>query len=177
MIDSGVVLRWTLVVVTAAVFQIGLAPDFPVVGIVPDLLLAVAMAAGVAAGPRRGAIIGFWCGLLFDLMRPGPLGLSALAYAVCAYGVGSLLVSVITVRRVLGALVVFGGSFVALLIFGAGNELLGGHALTVGHPWTIMFVVSVCAGVLSLAAVPLARWAEGAGAIDSREGVLGSVDV
>ena len=63
-------------------------------------------------------------GLFYDLMRPGPLGISALAYTLTAFAVGSLLVAVLTVRRTLAALVVFVASILGTLLFAVISERL-----------------------------------------------------
>ncbi len=172
MTDWMMVVRWTAVVITTTLFQVGIAPQFPLFGVVADVMLLVSIAAGVAAGPQRGAIIGFWLGLFYDLMRPGPLGISALAYTLTAFAVGSLLVAVLTVRRTLAALVVFVASMLGTLLFATTSELFGQNTLGSPRLWTIVFVVAFINMILSVVAVPIGRWAEGAGAIESRSGVL-----
>jgi len=172
MTDWMMVVRWTAVVITTTLVQVGIAPQFPLFGVVADVMLLMSIAAGVAAGPQRGAIIGFWLGFLFDLVRPGPLGVSALAYTLTAFAVGTLLVSVLTVRRTLAAMVVFVASIVGTLLFATTSQLFGQNALGSPRLWAIVFVVALINLVLSLIAVPVGRWAEGAGAIDSRTGVL-----
>ena len=176
MTDWVMIARWFVVFVTTTVLQIGLAPQFPVFGIVVDLMLAVSIAAGVAAGPQRGAIVGFWLGLLYDAMRPGLLGLSALTYTLIAFAVGSLLVSVITVRRVLAAIVTFLAAAIGVLAYAVIAELFGQHTLRNDRLFGIMAVVALVAAILSPMMVPLARWAEGEGAIEGRSGVLGRID-
>jgi rod shape-determining protein MreD len=174
--DWVMIARWTVLVVTTTILQIGLAPQFPVFGVVADLMLTMSIAAGIAAGPQRGAIVGFWLGLFYDAIRPELLGLSALTYALVAYGVGSLLVAVITVRRVLAAIVMFVASAVGVLGYAVVAELFGQHTLTNDRLFTIMFVVALVAAVLSPLLVPVARWAEGEGAIEGRTGVLERID-
>jgi len=174
--DWLMVSRWVVIVVTTTVAQIGLAPQFPVFGVVVDLMLAMSIAAGIAAGPERGAIVGFFLGLLYDAMRPGPLGVSALAYSLVAFAVGTLLVSVITVRRTLAAAVMFLASGVGVLGYAVVAELFGQHTLTNGRLWQITVVVALSAALLSPLLVPIARWAEGEGAIEGRSGVLGRID-
>jgi rod shape-determining protein MreD len=173
MMDRWLVARWTALVLTVTVLQIGVAPDFRVAGVVPDLLCVLALSAGVAAGPQRGAIVGFWCGLLLDLMRPDHIGLSALAYCVCGALVGLMLVSLITVRRVLAALVVGLGSSAAMLLYGVANEISGGHALSMPASWRIIGYSGLIGAVLSVVMVPVARRVEGYFAIEQRDAVLG----
>ena len=56
----------------------------------PDALLLVALTAGLVAGAERGAVTGFCAGLLADLFLQTPLGLSALAFSLVGFAVGSL---------------------------------------------------------------------------------------
>ena len=79
----------------ALTLQLGVASSITFFGVQADLLLLVAIAAGIAAGPDRGAAIGFAAGLAYDLMLQTPFGLSALTYALIAYLVGSLQDSVL----------------------------------------------------------------------------------
>lgn len=63
-----------LVVVQSAVLS-----RFLILGIVPQLLLLVAVAWGLIYGMREGLIVGFVAGLLADLFSASPLGISSLA--------------------------------------------------------------------------------------------------
>jgi len=56
----------------------------------PDALLLVAIVAGLVAGPERGAIVGFAAGLLADVFLQTPFGLSALAFCLIGFAVGSV---------------------------------------------------------------------------------------
>ena len=49
-----------------------------VAGAAPDVMLLLAIAAGVVGGPQLGALMGFAAGLVLDLFLETPLGLSAL---------------------------------------------------------------------------------------------------
>ncbi len=83
-----VVARVTAVVALLALLQVAFFSQLRMGGVAPDLLLAVAVATAVVAGPDRGAIVGFFAGLIFDLFLDTPLGLSALTYSVVAYATG-----------------------------------------------------------------------------------------
>src|ERR1700710_912930 len=107
MSEGGLIARWSVLLVTTLVLQVGVAPQFPVMGIVANFLLMVAVCAGVVGGPDRGAIVGFFAGLLLDLARgTGALGLSALAYTLVAAAVGALMIQVLQTRRLLSMAVV-----------------------------------------------------------------------
>ena len=86
--EAGLVLRWATVVLVAFVLQIGVLVDLQPFGVHADAMLLLAICAGLAGGPARGAVVGFTAGLLADVMMPGTMGISALAYAVVGFGVG-----------------------------------------------------------------------------------------
>jgi rod shape-determining protein MreD len=90
MTDAVGVARVTLVLVVAAVLQAGLVSWLNVGGYVPDLLLLMAIAGGAVLGPDRGALVGFACGLLTDLMVTTPFGMWALVGCLCGAIAGSL---------------------------------------------------------------------------------------
>lgn len=152
---SALVGRWTLVILTAFVVQVGVVPQFPVFGVVGDLMVAVSLAAGLVGGAERGAIVGFWCGFLFDLVRPGALGVSSLAYCVCGFAVGLLAVSVLQFGRPVAIALMGAGSAVATLLFASIAQVFGEHTLTNPSLWKIVGVVSL----LNAIAAPLVVWA------------------
>jgi hypothetical protein len=76
-------------VLVAFVLQIGVLSDLRPFGVHADLMLLMGVCAGLAGGPSRGAVVGFFAGLLADVMLPGPLGISALAAAVAGFGAGA----------------------------------------------------------------------------------------
>ena len=95
-VGPGIVaVRVSLVLVIALVLEVSIAPMFRLFGVQGDLMLLIAIVAGLAAGPDRGAAIGFASGLAYDLMLQTPFGLSALTYALVAFTVGSLQDSVL----------------------------------------------------------------------------------
>lgn len=155
-----VAVRTSVVLVLALAIQLGVAPSLGVFGVQGDLLLSMAIAAGMAAGPDRGAILGFTAGLAYDLMLQTPFGLSALTYAIVAYLVGGLQDSVlrafwwipvatVTIASVLGAILY--GVFGTVL----GEDLIGFDLLR----------IAVIVGLLNTIAAPVMvramRWATG----------------
>ena len=59
-------------------------------GVQPDFVLIVVCVAAYVLGPLHGQIVGFCAGLLIDILAGGLLGISAFAYTVIGYGVGSV---------------------------------------------------------------------------------------
>ena len=62
-----VAIRTSLILVIALTIQLGMAPGLEVFGVQADLMLLVAICGGIAAGPDRGAAIGFAAGLTYAL--------------------------------------------------------------------------------------------------------------
>jgi rod shape-determining protein MreD len=76
--------------VTLVIVQVALFPQLRLFEVVPDLGLVAAVAVAYRHGPEVGAWFGFAVGFGYDLFLNTPMGLSALAYALCAYLVGSI---------------------------------------------------------------------------------------
>ena len=174
MTDHGLIGRWAVLVVTALILQVSVAASFPVGGVVVDLMLLLAVCAGMTGGPERGAVVGFWCGLLYDLARDGRLGLSALAFTLVAFGVGSLLVAVLSVRRMLAMVIAALGMAAGELLYAVEGELFGEHTLTHPRLWAIVGVNAAIGGLLSPFVLRICRWAEGPD--ERRSAIVGVID-
>ncbi|MEI2640086.1 MAG: rod shape-determining protein MreD [Microthrixaceae bacterium] len=86
--DSGVAIRWAGLVTAAFVIQVAFLNQISILGVHPELMLLVAIGAGLVVGPHRGAGIGFAAGLLVDLTLHGNLGVSAFCYTLVGFLVG-----------------------------------------------------------------------------------------
>ncbi len=80
--------RLALVALTASVIQVGVLNQIVVLGAHPDLFLLLAISAGLAAGPQRGAVMAFALGLVADVFVQMPYGLSSLCFVLVAFAVG-----------------------------------------------------------------------------------------
>jgi rod shape-determining protein MreD len=87
-LTSADVARATIVIAVVLVVQQTLVDSVRVGGAHPDLMLLLPIAAGYAVGPDRGAVFGFFAGLVADLFLPTPFGLSALVGCLLGYGTG-----------------------------------------------------------------------------------------
>ena len=74
-----------LLLLAALVIHTSVLSGIRLQGVRPDLMLLIAVCAGLVAGPERGAIVGFAAGLASDLFLQTPLGLSALTFTVVAF--------------------------------------------------------------------------------------------
>lgn len=155
-----VAVRTSLVLVIALTIQLGVAPSLGVFGVQGDLLLLVAIAAGVASGPDRGAAIAFAAGIGYDLMLQTPFGLSALTYAIVAYLVGGLQDSVLRAAWWIPVATATAASVVGVILYGVFGTVLGDDLIALS-----LLRVAVIVGVLNTVAAPVVlkamRWATG----------------
>lgn len=158
---SGPLVRWVTVVVIAFVVQIGVLADLQPFGVHPDVMLLVAICAGLVGGPARGATVGFAAGLLVDLLLPGTLGVAALAYGIVGFAVGSLAESLMSTSRSLSVAITAVASAAGVLLYAVVAQLLGQRSLTDPHLLRIVGIVVAANVLLCLPALTLSRWAEG----------------
>ncbi|MFM7061891.1 MAG: rod shape-determining protein MreD [Actinomycetes bacterium] len=155
--------RWAAIVGTAFVVQVAFLGDLRIVGVHPDLMLLVAVAAGLMGGPSRGAVVGFVAGLLVDLLLPGRLGTSALAFSLVGWGTGIAGESLMrSARSILVGLVV-AGSAAGVLVYAGLAHLLGAGSLGDPRLLRIVVIVAVFNGLVCLPVLYLSQWAEDAG--------------
>ena len=86
--SAGNWVRTAVMVLVALTVQQTVLVHLMVGRVHPEVMFLVAVAAGYAAGPGRGAVIGFSSGIVADLFVPTTFGMSALVGAVLAYCVG-----------------------------------------------------------------------------------------
>jgi rod shape-determining protein MreD len=144
-----------VVVLQTTVFSAGLR----VFGVMPDLGLVLTVAVAFYIGPERGAVFGFVSGLAVDLFLSTPLGLSALSFALVAYGVGFVQGGLVSSSRwvapIMGAL---GGLAGGVLFVGVG-AIAGQDQLLALSSARIILVASAYDALVAFAVFPIARWA------------------
>jgi len=131
--------RVALMITVTVLLQVAIFTHVRIEGRVPDLGLLLAVAIAFDHGPEAGAIVGFVAGLAYDLFLATPLGLTALAYALTAYGVGILQGGVLRSPKwftpVIGAAsgIVAGTLFVGIGLLAGVGGVHGNHAfVTIG---------------------------------------------
>jgi rod shape-determining protein MreD len=82
--------RLALLTVLTLIGQVALVPRIAISGIQPDLTVLLVVLAGLRGGPITGTLVGFFLGLLQDLLVPQTLGMNALAKAVVGWQVGKI---------------------------------------------------------------------------------------
>lgn len=89
-------LRMALLFLAVLILQTTFGADLRLDGVAPDLMLLLAICAGLTGGPEAGAIGGFAAGLLADLsLVTTPLGLSAMSWCLIGWAAGVLRANVL----------------------------------------------------------------------------------
>src|SRR3954469_19576553 len=78
------------VVLLFLVVELTVLDRLRVFGAGPDIMLLLAVVAGIEGGPRVGALFGFAAGIILDLFLETPMGLSALVFCLVGYAVGNI---------------------------------------------------------------------------------------
>ena len=154
--------RWPPLLVGVLMLHTAVSPQLRVLGVAPDLLLLLGITAGIAAGPHRGAVVGFVAGLLADCFLQTPFGLSALCYSLVGYGVGIFQTTILHAVLWIPVATAVASSAVGVALFAVVGTVLGEEGLLGGRLLTIVVVVALLNGVLVLVALRPVRWATAA---------------
>jgi rod shape-determining protein MreD len=83
-IKAGVLLLF------AALLQVSIASTIEVAEGHPDVVLVIVIAIALLRGPVYGAVVGFWAGLVLDVVSLETLGLTSLLLTLVGYFAGRL---------------------------------------------------------------------------------------
>lgn len=128
-------------------------------GVILQIVLAFAAAAGAAGGPERGAITGFVLGIMFDLAVGSPLGSSSITMGIAGYVAGWVDLIRIETTWWLAALFVGVGSGLGEACVPVVRRFIGEDDAFAPDMAVIVPVVAVAAAIVSIALVPVGRWA------------------
>jgi rod shape-determining protein MreD len=148
-------LKVALVVFTAVLLQVSVVARLPIADLRGDIVLLIAIAAGLESDGEHGAIVGFVAGLTFDLLLDTPVGLSALSYCLVGFVVGTFQGAVLRATWWIPVLATVLASALGVLIFALLDQVLGQATVEVTRLPAIVAVVAVLNGILSRPA----RWA------------------
>jgi rod shape-determining protein MreD len=152
-------LRGTVVLITLLVVQTTLIADLPLLGVRGDLVLLAAIAAGIAGGPERGALVGFVAGLGYDLLVvQTPVGLYALAYCLTGYAVGMVQGSVLRASWWIPMVSAFVASVAGITVFAVLGKLVGHDEFIDTRLLKVAVIVGIVNALLVLPALRLVRW-------------------
>ena len=133
----------------------------------PDAMVLLPITAGLLGGSERGAVVGFFAGLLTDLFLQTPMGLSALTYSIVGFGVGAMHTGVLRAAWWIGPLIAMTASGISVGLFVLIGAVVGvAHLIRPDLAWIVVGVAIINAP-LSIAVNRLMTWAwppESAGA-------------
>lgn len=140
--------------------------DIRLAGVRPDAPLLIAVVAGLTAGPERGAVTGFFAGLLADLFLPSPFGLSALVYCLVGFAVGSFQTGILRSAWWIPVLTAFGGSAAGIVLYAVLGATVGETEMVGPRLPLIALLVGLMNAALAPAAMRLMAWVVKAGPRD-----------
>lgn len=117
--------RSTIVLIVLLVLHVTVFAHLRPFGVAPDVLLLGAIMGGAMGGSNYGGRHGFICGLLVDLMAPGPFGLAAGIYGAIGHGAGLFSQAVDSQDPRVGPLTAGIGSVLGICGYGVGLAVLG----------------------------------------------------
>jgi rod shape-determining protein MreD len=145
------------VAVAAVLFQTELFPNLRAGGVIPDIVLVTVIAVALETGPETGAVYGFGAGLFIDMFLRPPAGLSALAYTLVGYLVGSVRARLIRTSRVQWPLIGGLGSLLGGAIFVVAGVLVGQQHLWAVRSVRIIAVRALYDATLAIVVFPVVR--------------------
>jgi rod shape-determining protein MreD len=150
--------RTSLLLVLAVTFQFSVAARFELFGVQGDVMLLIAVMAGLTTGSDRGAAVAFAAGIAFDLLLQSPFGLSALTYVIVAYAIGALQDTVLRAAWWIPVVTAVIGSAFGVILYGVFGTMVGEDLL---HPslLKVAAVVALLNAVLAPVVHRLVRWA------------------
>lgn len=125
----------------------------------PDILLLIAVAGGIVGGPERGAIVGFLAGLVADLFLHTPLGLSALAFSLLGFAVGTVQSSVIRATWWIAPATALVASAAGVLLYALLGALIGRPEFLRPRVLVVAAGVATANAILTLPLVRVMAWA------------------
>ncbi len=152
--------RYAIVLCSIALVQYAVAPQFRLAGVSVDLLLVLAIAAGIHGGVERGAMVGFAAGLALDLMVVTPFGLGAVSGLAAGVVAGLLESATVLSARWLTMAIAALSSTVGLLCFAVTGAVLGRSDLVTGRLLLVIAVVAPTSAILVLPVLRACRWAD-----------------
>src|SRR5579864_1864512 len=129
-----------------------------VFGAVPDIMLLLAVVAGIVGGPRVGALFGFAAGIVLDLFLETPMGLSALVFCLVGYAVGNLQGGVLRAAWWIPIATTLVASVAGVLFYGLVATVVGEPGLVTPRLLVAAAVVGVFNALVAPLALRLVRW-------------------
>jgi rod shape-determining protein MreD len=147
-----------LILLTFLVVELTVLDHLRVFGAGPDIMLLLAVVAGIVGGPRVGALFGFAAGIVLDLFLETPMGLSALVFCIVGYAVGNIQGGVLRAAWWIPVVTTFVASVAGVLAYALTATVVGQPGLVTPHLFVVAAVVGVFNAVVSPVALRLVRW-------------------
>lgn len=147
-----------LVLLVFLVVELTVLDRLRVFGAGPDIMLLLAVMAGIVGGPRVGALFGFAAGIVLDLFLQTPMGLSALVFCLVGYAVGNIQGGVLRAAWWIPIVTTLVASVAGVLFYALVATVVGQPHLVTTH----LLVVAAVVGIFNALAAPFAlrmvRW-------------------
>lgn len=143
----------------ALLLHLTLLSELRLAGVRPDVLLLVAVAAGLVGGPERGAILGFAAGVAADLFLEAPFGLSALCYCLVGFAVGSLQTGILRSTWWIPVLTAFAGSVAGIVLYALLGATVGQTEMVSPRLPLVAALVGLMNALLAPGSVRVVGWA------------------
>jgi rod shape-determining protein MreD len=151
-------IRLPPILLLAMILHTAVFPQLRVFDVSADVLLLFAVAAGIAGGPERGAVIGFIVGILADLFLQTPFGLSGLTYCLVGWGVGSFQTRIMHATWWIPMITAATATALGTLLFAALGAVVGQDQLISVRLLSVMGVTALWSAILSPVFVRVVRW-------------------
>jgi rod shape-determining protein MreD len=152
--------RPAFVIFVLVTLQTAVFADLDIFGAKAEIVLLMPIAAGIASGADRGAIVGFIAGLSLDLVVHGtPTGFFALGYTLTGYLVGMTQAGVLRVTWWIPVLSAIGGSVLGVVTLAVVGKFIGLEGLFDRHLLTICAAVAAVNAIFVLPMMRVMRWA------------------
>lgn len=151
--------RAPLVVLTALILHLAVLSRLRVAGVMPDLMLLVAIAAGFTGGPSRGATVGFVSGMALDLFLQTPLGLSALVFTLVGFAVGTVETGILRSSWWIPVVTALLASAAGEVLFALIASVVGETQMFNSRLWVVVAVVGAINAILAPVVVRVVGWA------------------
>ena len=76
------IIYYLIAVIACFLLQCSLFEHLSIASVTPNLLIILTASAGFMRGKKEGMLVGFFCGLLLDILAGGLIGLYALLYLI-----------------------------------------------------------------------------------------------
>lgn len=132
--------------------------DIQVAGVIIQVMMAMAAAAGVAGGSERGAVVGFTLGVMFDLAEGTPLGSTATAMTIAGIVGGLLALIAADPHWWLEAIFTALGTAAGVAMIPVVRVFIGESEPFQRQLAVVIPIVALAGALMSPLLVPLARW-------------------